>query len=87
MAAKIAGKQACLKTGQKCKRAFDGQYHRYGFHCHSSRLTKTVAFSRLIDGITSSRHSSFVLSPNGAATISWYCTASSMLANEIGWPR
>jgi pimeloyl-ACP methyl ester carboxylesterase len=49
VAAKIAGKQLCLKTGQKCKRALDRQYHRYGFHCHGGRLTKTVAFSRMID--------------------------------------
>jgi pimeloyl-ACP methyl ester carboxylesterase len=49
VAAKIAGRSACLKTGQKCKRALDRHYHRYGFHCHGGRLTKTVAFSRMID--------------------------------------
>jgi pimeloyl-ACP methyl ester carboxylesterase len=49
VAAKIAGKHACLTTAQKCKRALDRQYHRYGFHCHNGRLTKTDAFSRMID--------------------------------------
>jgi pimeloyl-ACP methyl ester carboxylesterase len=40
VAAKIAGKQLCLKAGQKCKRSLDGQYHRYRFHCHDGRLTR-----------------------------------------------
>jgi hypothetical protein len=26
--------QKCLRRGQFCVRAADGQYHRYGFHCH-----------------------------------------------------
>lgn len=34
----IAGKHACLRAGQGCKRPLDRQYHRYGFHCHSGRL-------------------------------------------------
>jgi pimeloyl-ACP methyl ester carboxylesterase len=34
----------------KCKRALDRQYHRYGFHCHSGRLTKSLAvFERKVD--------------------------------------
>ena len=40
VAAVIGGVQKCLKTGQRCKRALDRQYHRYGFHCHTGRLTK-----------------------------------------------
>ena len=53
----IAGKQVCLKAGQKCKRTLDRQYHRYGFHCHTGRLAKATkpkpkpsdAFSRKVD--------------------------------------
>ena len=32
----IALQHKCLKTGQFCKRGYDRQYHRYGFHCHPS---------------------------------------------------
>ncbi len=39
VAAVIAGKPVCLRRGLKCARRFDRQYHRYGFHCHSGRLT------------------------------------------------
>ena len=39
-AAVIAGKRTCLKAGQRCSRKQDKQYHRYGFHCHSGRLTR-----------------------------------------------
>lgn len=28
----------CLRRGQFCTRSGDGEYHRYGFHCHSRRL-------------------------------------------------
>jgi pimeloyl-ACP methyl ester carboxylesterase len=53
VAAQIAGKQACLKTGQTCTRSLDRQYHRYRFHCHIGRLTRTArqndAFSRKVD--------------------------------------
>lgn len=35
----IAGKQVCLRRGQRCSKRLDRQYHRYRFHCHSSRLT------------------------------------------------
>jgi pimeloyl-ACP methyl ester carboxylesterase len=38
--AKIAGKQTCLKAGQVCQKKLDAQYHRYGLHCHSARLTR-----------------------------------------------
>jgi pimeloyl-ACP methyl ester carboxylesterase len=53
--AKIDGKRACLKAGQKCKRTLDKQYHRYGFHCHTGRLARAtkpkppVVVSRKID--------------------------------------
>jgi uncharacterized protein YraI len=36
----IAGKPVCLRRGQKCVKRLDRQYHRYGFHCHSERLTR-----------------------------------------------
>jgi hypothetical protein len=26
--------EKCLRRGQFCARGADGQYHRYGFHCH-----------------------------------------------------
>ena len=39
VAAVIDGKSVCLRRGQKCAKRFDRQYHRYGFHCHSARLT------------------------------------------------
>ena len=29
----------CLRAGQFCKQGADREYHRYGFHCHSARLT------------------------------------------------
>jgi Tol biopolymer transport system component len=37
--APIAGKQVCLSRGQRCSRRLDRQYHRYGFHCHTGRVT------------------------------------------------
>ncbi|HEX6700582.1 MAG TPA: DUF11 domain-containing protein [Gaiellaceae bacterium] len=36
----IAGKQQCLRRGQRCRKRYDRQYHRYGFHCHTGRLTQ-----------------------------------------------
>jgi hypothetical protein len=39
VSAVIAGKRVCLQQGQRCLRRLDRQYHRYGFHCHSGRLT------------------------------------------------
>ena len=55
LAATIAGKRVCLKSGQKCKSSRDWQYHRYGFHCHTGRLVRAAkpkpsdAISRKID--------------------------------------
>ena len=37
-AARIAGKRVCLRVGQRCQRRHDARYHRYGFHCHGTRL-------------------------------------------------
>ena len=36
----IAGEHKCLRRGQGCRRSLDRRYHRYGFHCHSGRLTR-----------------------------------------------
>lgn len=36
----IAGKTVCLRAGQPCKVSLNRQYHRYGFHCHTGRLTR-----------------------------------------------
>jgi hypothetical protein len=30
----IGGQHKCLRRGQYCARRYDGQYHRYGYHCH-----------------------------------------------------
>jgi streptogramin lyase len=35
----VDGKRVCLRTGQRCRKHLDPQYHRYGFHCHGRRLT------------------------------------------------
>jgi hypothetical protein len=29
----------CLRRGQFCKISGDRYYHRYGYHCHTGRLT------------------------------------------------
>ena len=49
VAARIDGKRVCLKAGQKCKRGYERQYHAYGFHCHSGRLTSDDVVTRKID--------------------------------------
>ncbi len=41
----IAGKRTCVKEGQRCQQRLDRQYHRYGFHCHSSKLTRARSAS------------------------------------------
>ena len=35
----IDGKRVCLRRGQRCRKRLDRQYHRYGFHCHTGRLS------------------------------------------------
>ena len=40
VAATIGGKHACLKVGQRCRKAFDGQYRRYKFQCVAGRLRR-----------------------------------------------
>jgi uncharacterized repeat protein (TIGR01451 family) len=38
--ARIAGKSTCLRAGKACLKRLDRQYHRYGFHCQTGRLTR-----------------------------------------------
>jgi hypothetical protein len=33
----------CLRVGQYCKIKADREYHRYGFHCHTGRLSHSAA--------------------------------------------
>jgi DNA-binding beta-propeller fold protein YncE len=54
VSARIAGTHRCLRAGQRCRKRYDRQYHRYGFHCHTGRLSvklpsagKVVATIRL----------------------------------------
>jgi virginiamycin B lyase len=37
----IGGRHACLRAGQRCTKRLDRQYHRYRFHCHAGRLTRS----------------------------------------------
>jgi hypothetical protein len=37
----IARKHECLRPGRRCRKNYDRQYHRYRFHCHSGRLTRS----------------------------------------------
>jgi hypothetical protein len=36
----------CLRVGQYCRIKADAQYHRYGFHCHTGRLSRSAAGKR-----------------------------------------
>ena len=36
----VAGRHVCLRAGQRCRRAREATYHRYGLHCHGGRLTR-----------------------------------------------
>jgi hypothetical protein len=46
VAAKVDGKQVCLRAGQRCERRLERQYHRYGFHCHAGRLRIALVNAR-----------------------------------------
>jgi hypothetical protein len=41
--ANLSWGEKCLKTGQYCKIKGDGEYHRYAFHCHTGRLSRSAA--------------------------------------------
>jgi hypothetical protein len=33
----------CIAAGQFCKIGRDAEYHRYGYHCHTGRLSRSSA--------------------------------------------
>jgi hypothetical protein len=33
----------CIAVGQFCKISGDAEYHRYGYHCHTGRLSRSSA--------------------------------------------
>jgi hypothetical protein len=33
----------CIAAGQFCKIQGDAEYHRYGYHCHTGRLSRSAA--------------------------------------------
>jgi hypothetical protein len=35
--------EKCLRKGQYCRIKADREYHRYGFHCHTGRLSRAAA--------------------------------------------
>ena len=39
----IAGAHVCLKLAERCKPTRDREYHRYGFHCHTGKLTRRAS--------------------------------------------
>jgi len=41
--ANLSWGQKCLKVGQYCKIKGDREYHRYHFHCHTGRLSRSAA--------------------------------------------
>jgi len=38
--ARIGGKRVCLRAGQRCKKRYERQYRRHGFHCQAGRLRR-----------------------------------------------
>jgi hypothetical protein len=40
--AKLSWGEKCLKAGQFCKIKGDREYHRYRFHCHAGRLSRSA---------------------------------------------
>ena len=41
--ANLSWGEKCLKAGQFCKIKGDREYHRYRFHCHTGRLSRSAA--------------------------------------------
>jgi hypothetical protein len=41
--ARLSWGEKCLKAGQFCKINGDREYHRYRFHCHTGRLSRSSA--------------------------------------------
>jgi YVTN family beta-propeller protein len=40
VAARIGGRRVCLRAGQRCKKRYERQYRRHGFHCQAGRLRR-----------------------------------------------
>jgi YVTN family beta-propeller protein len=40
VAARIGGRRVCLHPGQRCKKRYERQYRRHGFHCQAGRLKR-----------------------------------------------
>jgi hypothetical protein len=43
VSASLSWGHKCLKVGQFCKIKGDREYHRYRFHCHTGRLSRSSA--------------------------------------------
>src|SRR6266508_2764913 len=41
--ANLSWGEKCLRVGQYCKIKGDREYHRYRFHCHTGRLSRSAA--------------------------------------------
>src|SRR5437762_2631603 len=44
--ARLSWGERCLRVGQYCRIKADREYHRYGFHCHTGRLSRSAAGKR-----------------------------------------
>lgn len=49
--ATIGGKRVCLRSGQRCSKRFDRQYHAYWLHCHSARLASFPRAGKIVASI------------------------------------
>ena len=47
--ARLSWGEKCLKAGQYCTIKGDREYHRYYFHCHTGRLSRSAAGGNSID--------------------------------------
>jgi len=41
--ANLSWGEKCLRSGQYCKIKSDREYHRYRFHCHTGRLSRSAS--------------------------------------------
>ena len=46
VSASLSWGHKCLRSGEYCKVKADREYHRYGFHCHTGRLSRSPAGKR-----------------------------------------
>jgi DNA-binding beta-propeller fold protein YncE len=42
VSARIGGRLRCLRAGQRCRKRYDRQYRRHGFHCRAGRLERSL---------------------------------------------